>query len=112
MREDGTGIDAMAKRYVKLVLRAGRHDPDLVDAYYGPAGWQPAATQADGTGMTTQVFSRVAAGGDAGSTVTVGVGTVPSALTLQLLAYSGTAPTGPVATVRGGIGRCLFMRSR
>jgi PKD repeat protein len=69
-----------------------------------PAGWTLAATQTDGGKMTTQVFSRVATAADAGSTVTVGVGTVSSALTLQLMAYSGTASTGPVASVTGAAG--------
>ena len=62
-----------------------------------PDGWVLAATQTDGGKMTTQVFSRVATAADAGSAVKVGVGTVPSSLTLQLMAYSGTATTGPVA---------------
>ena len=29
-------IDAVASDYVRLVLAAGRHDPNYVDAYYGP----------------------------------------------------------------------------
>jgi len=29
-----------AERYVKLVLSMGEHDPDYVDAYYGPAAWR------------------------------------------------------------------------
>ena len=29
--------------YVKLVLATGRHDPDFVDAYYGPEEWKDAA---------------------------------------------------------------------
>jgi PKD repeat protein len=69
-----------------------------------PEGWTLAATQPDGGKMTTQVFSRVATAADAGSTITVGVGTVSSALTLQLMAYSGTASTGPVASVTGAAG--------
>jgi len=32
-------LDGAAERYVRLVLAAGRHDADLVDAYYGPAAW-------------------------------------------------------------------------
>jgi len=31
----------LAERYVRLVLGIGHHDPDYVDAYYGPAGWRP-----------------------------------------------------------------------
>lgn len=30
------GIDAVANDYVVLALAAGRHDPDFVDAWYGP----------------------------------------------------------------------------
>jgi hypothetical protein len=29
-------LDALARSYVRLVLAVGRHDPDYVDAYYGP----------------------------------------------------------------------------
>ncbi|MEO5824996.1 MAG: hypothetical protein ABIR59_03850 [Gemmatimonadales bacterium] len=29
-------LDAIAHRYVRLVLGMGQHDPDYVDAYYGP----------------------------------------------------------------------------
>jgi hypothetical protein len=32
-----------AERYVKLVLALGEHDPDYVDAYYGPPEWRGAA---------------------------------------------------------------------
>jgi hypothetical protein len=31
-----TDMNALADRYVRLVLAAGQHDPDFVDAYYGP----------------------------------------------------------------------------
>ena len=31
-------MNALAERYVKLVLALGQHDVDYVDAYYGPAG--------------------------------------------------------------------------
>jgi hypothetical protein len=31
-----------AERYVKLVLAMGEHDPDYVDAYYGPPEWRDA----------------------------------------------------------------------
>jgi hypothetical protein len=33
----------LAERYVKLVLALGQHDPDYVDAYYGPAEWKAQA---------------------------------------------------------------------
>jgi hypothetical protein len=32
--------DAAAEAYVKLVLGVGTHDPDYVDAYYGPPEWR------------------------------------------------------------------------
>ncbi|MEZ5317407.1 MAG: hypothetical protein R2752_08420 [Vicinamibacterales bacterium] len=34
-------VNAIAERYVKLVLAVGRHDPDYVDAYYGDDSWKP-----------------------------------------------------------------------
>lgn len=36
----GSPADAIAESYVKLVLAMGAHDPDYVDAYYGPAEWR------------------------------------------------------------------------
>jgi len=33
-------LNGVAERYVKLVLAMGEHDPDYVDAYYGPAEWR------------------------------------------------------------------------
>lgn len=36
-------LDAVAEAYVKLVLAAGRHDPNYVDAYYGPPRWREEA---------------------------------------------------------------------
>jgi hypothetical protein len=33
-------INALAERYVKLVLALGQHDADYVDAYYGPPEWR------------------------------------------------------------------------
>src|SRR4029079_3048060 len=35
-----------ARRDVKLVLAVGQHDPDYVDAYYGPAAWKAEAEAA------------------------------------------------------------------
>ncbi len=29
-------MDTLAESYIKLVLSVGLHDPDYVDAYYGP----------------------------------------------------------------------------
>ncbi len=65
-----------------------------------PAGWTQASVQLSGTGPNTQVFSRVAAAGDAGDPVTVNL-SAQSKVTLQLLAYSGTAASGPIASVTG-----------
>lgn len=36
-------MKAIAERYVKLILAIGQHDPNYVDAYYGPPEWKPAA---------------------------------------------------------------------
>jgi hypothetical protein len=33
-------MNAVAEHYVKLVLAMGQHDPDYVDAYYGPPEWR------------------------------------------------------------------------
>jgi hypothetical protein len=35
-----TSVNEIAKGYVKLVLAMGLHDPDYVDAYYGPQEWK------------------------------------------------------------------------
>jgi hypothetical protein len=34
---------AIAEQYVRLVLAVGQHDPDYVDAFYGPPDWRKAA---------------------------------------------------------------------
>ena len=36
-------MNAVAERYAHLVLALGQHDPDYVDAFYGPAGWKAQA---------------------------------------------------------------------
>jgi hypothetical protein len=35
-----TSVQEIAEAYVKLVLAMGEHDPDYVDAYYGPPEWK------------------------------------------------------------------------
>jgi hypothetical protein len=35
-----TTVQKIAEGYVKLVLAMGQHDPDYVDAYYGPPEWK------------------------------------------------------------------------
>jgi hypothetical protein len=36
-------MNAIAERYAHLVLALGQHDPDYVDAFYGPAEWKTQA---------------------------------------------------------------------
>ena len=65
-----------------------------------PAGWTQELSQASGTNMTTQVFSKVATTGDAGTAVVATLnGTAATAM--QLSAYDGTSTTDPVSTVAG-----------
>src|SRR5439155_14733374 len=33
-------MNAVAERYAHLVLAVGQHDPDYVDAFYGPPDWK------------------------------------------------------------------------
>ncbi len=40
---DPSALDAVARRYVFLVLELGHHDPNYVDAYYGPDSLRAAA---------------------------------------------------------------------
>ena len=40
---ENDAMNAVAERYVKLVLAVGQHDADYVDAYYGPPEWRKAA---------------------------------------------------------------------
>ncbi|MFA6456241.1 MAG: 2-hydroxyacyl-CoA dehydratase family protein [Bacteroidota bacterium] len=36
-------MNEVAEQYVRLILDIGQHDPDFVDAYYGPKEWQEAS---------------------------------------------------------------------
>lgn len=38
-----TMMNGIAEQYVRLILDIGQHDPDYVDAYYGPKEWQEAS---------------------------------------------------------------------
>jgi hypothetical protein len=38
-------MNTVAERYVHLVLALGQHDPDYVDAFYGPSEWKTQAEQ-------------------------------------------------------------------
>jgi hypothetical protein len=44
-KQPSRGLDIkmnnIAERYVKLILKVGKFDPDYVDAYYGPEEWKP-----------------------------------------------------------------------
>ena len=40
---DGSSMNKVAEQYVRLTLAIGEHDPDYVDAYYGPPEWRAAA---------------------------------------------------------------------
>jgi hypothetical protein len=40
----GDSLDAIARDYVALILEIGEREPGYVDAYYGPAEWQAAAS--------------------------------------------------------------------
>ncbi|HWM91488.1 MAG TPA: hypothetical protein VN493_12050 [Thermoanaerobaculia bacterium] len=64
-------MDRVAESYVKLVLAVGQHDPDYVDAYYGPpehrteaeANKRPLAElRAEATGLVSDLQSQPASG--------------------------------------------------
>jgi len=38
-------MDSIAQQYVRVVLALGQHDPDYVDAYYGPPEWKTEAAK-------------------------------------------------------------------
>lgn len=44
-RDASATLDPLAESYVKLTLALGEHDPDYVDAYFGPAEWREMAAQ-------------------------------------------------------------------
>src|SRR5690606_10355576 len=41
--DERADMNALAERYVRLVLAVGQHDPDYVDAFYGPEEWRTEA---------------------------------------------------------------------
>lgn len=45
-------VNEIAEAYVKLVLAVGEHQPDYIDAYYGPADWRDSA-RADSASLIT-----------------------------------------------------------
>jgi hypothetical protein len=53
-----SSLNEVAEQYVKLVLAVGKHDPDYVDAYYGPPAWR---VEADSARLTLpEIAARVA----------------------------------------------------
>ena len=44
-------VDELAEDFVRLGLALGVHDPDYVDAYFGPAEWR---TEAEASGLTLE----------------------------------------------------------
>jgi hypothetical protein len=40
---------------VRLTLEVGQHDPDYVDAYYGPAEWKPGGTKSSIEDLTNKI---------------------------------------------------------
>jgi len=71
-------MHGLAERYVKLVLAVGLHDPDYVDAYYGPPEWRTTTAK-----RPLAEIEREAAG-----------------LAGELAAASRAAPTDPVVVLR------------
>jgi PKD repeat protein len=65
-----------------------------------PAGWTEVARR-DATSMTTVLWQRAATATDAGTSVTVAPG-ASMKIDLQLAAYFGTVPTGPVVQAASG----------
>ena len=43
--KETTQMQDLAEQYVKLVLAVGQHDPDYVDAFYGPKAWRDATVK-------------------------------------------------------------------
>ena len=52
-------LGSVAERYVRLVLAIGQHDPDYVDAFYGPPEWRTEA--ASGTADLAALDQQAAA---------------------------------------------------
>lgn len=47
-------MNSIAEQYVKLILKIGQHDPDYVDAYYGPDDWKPVEQAVKGDSASIQ----------------------------------------------------------
>jgi hypothetical protein len=57
-RAAANSMNSVAERYAHLVLALGQHDPDYVDAFYGPAQWK---TQAEKEKKSLDVIGAEAA---------------------------------------------------
>ncbi len=44
-------LDDIANQYLKLALKIGQYDTDLIDAYYGPEKWKPKPKSNDGESL-------------------------------------------------------------
>ena len=58
--EHDRSLNNIAETYVRLVLRVGQHDPDYVDAYYGPERLSPGAEKENLPALQTQVLAALA----------------------------------------------------
>jgi hypothetical protein len=71
-RAESSDVNALAERYVHLVLAMGQHDSDYVDAFYGPAEWKSTAERekkplgaiATEAGELRSALEKIAAPGD------------------------------------------------
>ena len=59
--KDSAVADELAADYVKLVLRVGQYDGDVVDAYYGPEEWKPSPLPAADSVFPAQQMAQEAA---------------------------------------------------
>jgi hypothetical protein len=70
--QSGEAMNAVAERYAHLVLALGQHDPDYVDAFYGPPEWKAQAEKEkkslDGIGTeAAELIATLAKTPDAGT---------------------------------------------
>jgi PKD repeat protein len=83
-----------------LVLLATTATTVTVSSPSGGTGWQQiSSVPMGGTNGTTTVWSKVAAAGDAGQTITVNLSAIAKT-GVTLLAYTGTDTTNPVSAVQ------------
>ncbi len=54
---DGSAMNTIAEQYVRLTLSVGEHDPDYVDAYYGPPEWRPEGEKQNLDDLVTRAVS-------------------------------------------------------